>query len=211
MGDIQESFPFEQNTYFTIPFSINRVCVLYYSIRGEFNRKQCSKNLKFIDDKTVQKINNSSHAHCLFGEPITGSMCSIFRIEFTLKPGTPKSFCPYFGFVVSSSISDSIANLKTVRTWNKHIIEFIQLKGKKFTHYNMSMHLNQFSWNGVSSIKHDKLVTAINDKVMFEHNFASAQCTAYHNGKKFHSFEMKEACIIPTLSLHYEGERVCVT
>ena len=117
--EIQNLFPFEQNPYFTIPVSINCLCALYYTIRGQFNTELCSKNLKFIDDKTVEKINDDDYALCLFGEPLTDSMCRKFRIEFTIKQsGLHDDFCEYFGFAVASSPSDLITDLQQIEDWN---------------------------------------------------------------------------------------------
>lgn len=182
--DIQKLLPVDQNTYFTIPISINQLCVIFYTIKGEFNTEQCSKNLEFIDEKTVQKINNDNHALCLFGEPISNSMCRIFKIEFTIRQkGNNKFFCPYFGLAVSSSISDLIAELKTIKKWDDNYAKYVDKNGHQCLAYSVSMYnsTNEFRWNGSTDIKHDKLKFVVGDRFSFVHDFATSPITMISN------------------------------
>ena len=188
--------------------------MLYHTIREEFNTELCSDNIKFIDDKSVEKINDDGHALCLFGEPITGSMCTIFRIEFRIRQkGIHKQFCPYFGFAVSSSASDLMSRLKTVRHWNDCYVKFKLENDKECSGYSISMYnsTRRFQWNGCGTIDHEEVSMDVNDTFMLEHDFDAAECSAYHKRKKFHTFKMTEKCIIPTLSMYFEGERIQVT
>ena len=59
--------------------------------------------------------------------------------------------------------------------------------------------------------KEGKMKFKVNDRVMFAHNFAESQCSAFYNNEKIYEIKIMAKCIIPTLSLCVPGERIKVT
>eukprot|EP01083_Nonionella_stella_P097519 274111_1 len=199
---MQTLLPWKRSAYYTIPRLVDYLCLLYYSMRGEFNTEKCAKHLQFIDHKTVTKINNSCmHGLCLFGETISKSMCNIFRIEFAIKDARGE-WCPYFSLLSASSVTAMDRFIAGVQQWS---INYLPDTMK----YTICLHNKAESllWQGFEEIGR-QLVFAIGDRVMLEHNFVDERCNVYFNDELVHHFVIKEECVLPTLSVYFEGEMV---
>ncbi len=213
---IQKSLAWKEYSYFTIPPSINHICLIYY-IPSSFNRKKHVSNIEFIDDNTIQKINNNQHSICTFGEPIYKSMCSIFTIEFKVK-SAKSDFCPYIGFFFSSSLSfDKMKNMQYVEYFNDYLGSH---NNKQYsfgvTMYNKEHSLFLFDKNNADDGQrlgsNDIYLTfQIGDKVMFKHNFVKSECNIYYNQQKIDTLEIKETFIMPAFSLYFSGVTIEIT
>eukprot|EP01084_Bolivina_argentea_P023125 43084_1 len=215
--NIQILFPWEENSYFTIPPLINYLCLLYYSPRGRFKTdiNYRAADLEFIDHKTVKKIIHSNHNLCLFGETISKFMCNIFRIEFTIKAGDT-TWCPYFSLLVAENEIEMNEIINNVQNWN---ISYIRQKdedgsvntGSKSYSICLYQGDNTFNWQGSTVIGPKNLKFKIGDRFMLEHNFINCECHAYFNDLKVYTFTIKEQCILPTISMYFTGEIIEIT
>eukprot|EP01083_Nonionella_stella_P138468 421360_1 len=209
---MQTLLPWKRSAYYTIPRLVDYLCLLYYSMRGSFNTEHCAKDLHFIDHKTVQKLNigrPSVHSVCTFGGTINKSMCNIFRIEFLIKDAR-ETWCPYFTLLSASSVPAMNHFIDDI-PWETYYLDAT----KTLLKYSVCLHNKTASeslqWQGSKPIGRAGLTFAIGDRIMLEHNFADKRCNVYFNDEQSFDFEIKEECILPMLSMYFEGETVEVT
>ena len=96
--EAQQLFPWNENSYFIIPQLINHICLLFYWIKFAFNKEYIGKDIEFINNTTIKKINTDNHSNVAIGGSISGEVCDIFRIEYHFRMNSQRDFCPYFGF-----------------------------------------------------------------------------------------------------------------
>ena len=206
--EIQELFPWEENSYYIIPELVNHICLSFYWIKFAFNKKYIGDNLEFINDTTVTKVKSDTYSVCAIGEAISGDLCDIFRIEYCVKKTGKNDFCPYIGFFKTKSI-DSNSNIE----WNAQI-------GRKsseiaFAIYNCNKtFLSKYpKTSGISSERyHTNQTIKRGDRFMLEFDFKTSECHIYHNDEKLKDY-VKFDCthIIPCLSLYFRTEIVEIT
>ena len=78
--EIQKLFP-KQNSYYNIPIGVIHFILLYYYKQLQLNKKYIGKDLKLIDHKTIEKIDDSfSFSTFIFGDEINKNICNEFDI-----------------------------------------------------------------------------------------------------------------------------------
>ena len=205
----QKLLPWRTNSYYTIPELVNHICLSFYFDGGIFNQNNHGNNLLFIDNKTVEKINQNSHSVATIGEPISGQMCDIFTIEYqvNINVSTSKgtSFCPYIGF--QKGIQSKI--------WKDH-------DGPWFneSHNCVGLSIYNGNKNSFGLFERPKPRKTINtnsplkvgDTFRMVFNFVKAECYIYHNDYKLNEcIALTTSPIVPMITLHFVGERVEIT
>ena len=180
--EAQKLFPWTKCSYFIIPQLVNQICLSFYWIRFTFNKEFIGDNLKFLDEKTITKINKDAHSLCAIGESISGDMCDIFRIEYLLKDTMNGYFCSFIGFCGLPFI-DSSTNIN----WGVAP----GYGDTKISSVGMSIDTDRYgagrTWIYRDTIKINmpQLSKALKkgNKFMFEFNFVESKCQIYYNGE----------------------------
>ena len=213
---IQKLLPWQENSYFIIPESINYICLSFYWIGFAFNTKYMGENLEFPDYKTVTKSKKEGHSLCSIGEAISSDICDIFRIEFKiLKADKDGHFCPWIGFLKLKCIDSS-----SVIDWNESV-GYGAKNGKSsvalciYSSYQTKKinTSNIYFWDKGKSVRWTmKNMTKVGDTYMFEFDFTKSECYVYHNEEKIKEIIKLECThIIPCLSLYFIEEAIEIT
>ena len=213
--ELQNIFPWKQNSYFIIPPVISQICLSFYWIRFTFDPDKAGENLEFLDDKTVTKIQNNGYSMCAIGTPISNEMCDMFRIEYHFKKYFGRKVylkCPFIGFGGSAFIDECSSFLFGRKQWTTApgIIQ------RSCTGFALDFGadgcigiFNKFARNKDYELN-DSLRKG--DKIMLEFNFIVGEYYIYYNGEKTdHSVSFDDAEIIPLISLYWIGEVVEIT
>ena len=207
---VQKLFPWQDNSYFIIPPLINHLCLSFYWIKFEFNKKYVGKNLEFIDRKTVTKtVEDNCQPLCFIGGSVSGEMCDIFRIEYLLKDYN-KEYCPYIGYAKLKLIDKSCGvdfNAGPGFDVNgKHTVGIAIFSG---TNKELTFYGSQYSYESFS------LQEAVKkgDKFILEFDFVKSECYVYHNDYKLNEVILKlnHSHVIPLLSLFFQDEVMEIT
>ena len=208
-GYIRESqklLPSEENSYYIIPDIIIHVCLSFFWNAGIFNQKKHGKNLRFIDARTVEKVNDSMYSVCTIGDIVTDEMCDIFRYEIKLlSEGKNNQFCPYFGYVIGNESINY--NYCPGASSNKDVssgISIFKSNEKSLTLYDKHVSNKKLSLSETSKLK-------VGDRFMLEFHFKESECYVMYNDDKCHTMKLETKSILPALSLYYIGERISIT
>ena len=211
INNAQKLFAWNENSYFIIPPLINQICLLFYWIQFAFNKQFIGRNLVFLDNKTIKKINTSSHSLCAIGESISRDLCDIFRIEYQLKDHPLIGFCAFIGFCgdkIIDSTSKMLWNYPPGYQLNRSNSVGLSLNSgdkNKLCLFNDEVICGELQFSSTEYMKKG-------DKFMLEFNFVDNQCLIYYNGKYTgHSLTFDYPQIIPLVSLCYLGEVIEIT
>ena len=209
--EMQKLFPWQDNSYFIIPELINHICLSFYWIRFTFNKKYTGDNLKFINDTTVGKTKTGGHELCALEKSISGDMCDVFQIEYTLR-NKKDMFCPYIGFFTLNAIDAS-----SQVHWNYS--PGYGANNEKISVGICIFHKNKDKIIGIGQgdlyedfkLKNNAKLQK-NDRFMLEFNFIEKTCCIYHNDDKLDCvITLNSSHIIPCMSLYYEYDIIEIT
>ena len=211
---MQNLLPYKENSYYTIPEVINHVCLSFYFDGGIFNIEKHGGNLRFINDKTVKKVNNDENSVVSIGTAISRNKCDMFKIEWCFNGIDSRSQTAGFGYYAgkyqqlmkstdidwnqpiglcdkqkSFGYSFSPFSNNHLFTWDKH---------RPYVFYGKWIALKQPMQNG--------------DTYTLQFDFTQSKGYVYHNEEKVdHVFELASDHIIPLVSLHTDGDCARIT
>ena len=209
--EIQKVFPWQENSYFLIPDIINHICLSFYWIRFEFNKKYMGENVKIINDTKVQKIKNNAHSLCAIGSSISGNECDLFRIEYRLEKELKTTFCPYIGYFMLKSI-DSSSKIKWDQAPGSNRNADISIGIAIYSVDKNYLYLYKKEFDGYKALPRMEGILQSGDRFKMEIDFVNKKCKLYHNDNPIdYTIKLESEYIIPCLSLHFQGEIIEIT
>ena len=209
-GYIRESqtlFPCKDNSYYIIPDLVIHICLSFFWNAGIFNQENHGKNLNFIDERTVEKVNTPFHSLCIIGDLITNKMCDIFQFEIEIKKKS-NDFCPYIGYFTEDISNSTCMNVDYCPgcSGNKPISVGMAIHGanRDYLYLYDKDRTNE-------KIKLKSGLKPIGDRFMLEFDFKKMECFAYYNNDKFTTLKLETKFILPVISLYFVGEVIQIS
>lgn len=203
--EIQRCFNWKENSSYTISDLIIHLCLSFYFDGGVFNQDKHGDNIRFVNEKTIEKLPSegaANSAQCSIGTAISNEMCDVFIIEYLINGKS--EFCPFLGYFEGESFP-------TDMDWNTcnfyHDARFICLGVVNYWKY---LDVYQGGYVPIHKIDLNEY-PSVGDKYKMEFNFVQSKVYIYQNDKKFNqSIDLKSTHICPLIAMYKPGAKVTI-